>query len=231
MPAKPVSARFLDEDDEWADREGLGWNQPLEEPNAVYAAGFIKDDKPRKRAPAREQETAAGAASPAAPARPGAAAAGGTDESEEAPITSEKELIAVFEAIDTDHSGSITAAELNNVLRRYVHKHVMQEEVQKLVDKADKDRDGKVNLEEFLQIIRGGAVGGLAGGDSAQDAQPAASATSKRTSKRTQDYQVTITTGTGSGGGTDANVWVQLFGTTGVSEKQVLGGGEGRFED
>lgn len=232
MPARPVSARFLDEDDEWADREGLGWNQPLEEPNAVYAAGLIKDDKPHKRAPALEQATAAAAASPAAPARAGAGAAaeGGADESDEAPINSEKELIAVFEAIDTDHSGCITVAELNNVLRRYVNKHVMQEETQKLVDRADKDGDGMVNLEEFLQIVRSGAMGGLAGGDSAQDAQPATSATSKRTSKRTQDYKVTITTGTKSGGGTDANVWVQLFGTTGVSKKQVLGGGEGRFE-
>lgn len=220
MPPAAASTRFLDEDDEWADREGLGWNQPLEEPNAVYAAGFIKEE-PRKRAPLPEPAAdSAPAASAAAPARPNA---GGTA----APIESDGELIAVFNAIDTDGSGCITVEELNDVLRRYVNKNVVQAEVQELVDKADKDNDGKVNVQEFLQIVTSGVLGQLAGSESkSQDAQPAARAERGRT----QGYKVTITTGKDSGAGTDANVWVQLFGTTGLSEKHILGGGPGHFE-
>ena len=218
MPPAAAPTRFLDEDDEWTDREGLGWNQPLEEPNVVYAAGFIKEE-PRKRAPAPEPEADA-APAVAAPARP-------TESVAAAPIKSEGELIAVFNAIDTDGSGCITVEELNDVLRRYVNKKVVQAEVQKMVDKADKDNDGKVNVQEFLQIVTSGALGKLAGSDSkAQDAQPAARAERGRM----QGYNVTITTGKDAGAGTDANVWVQLFGTTGLSEKHVLGGGVDRFE-
>ena len=231
MPYRPSSARFLDEDDEWQDQEDLGWTHKLEEPK-VYAAG-VTASAPRNRTVEATPERPTEPATPAASARkaPERPEAGDAPDAGDA-INTEDELVAVFKAIDADGSGSITVEELNKVLRRYVNKHIMQEEVEKLVAKADRDHDGKVDIQEFLSIVKSGALGGLAPDAEATGAQPPApdGEAPDNGRKQVMSYKVTIHTGTDSGAGTDANVWVQIFGTTGISEKTELGNGEGLFE-
>ena len=226
MPGyKPGAGRFLDEDDEWADHENLGWAGKLEEPK-VYAAGVASAPRNRPAAEALPLTPLKPTASdpPAGTPAPGASAAPHGDE----PITSEAHLMEVFNAIDEDGSGSLTAEELRKVLRRYVNKHIRQEEVDALIEKSDRDHDGKISIKEFMSIVKSGALGGLAPGETEPPPPPPEGGEPVR--KAEAGYSVTITTGTDSGAGTDANVWVQLFGTTGVSKEVELGNGTDMFE-
>jgi hypothetical protein len=218
MPYRPSAGRFLDEDDEWADHENLGWAGKMEEPK-VYATGVAS--VPRSRAASDEPQTPVKRAPSAPPAGTPDAA---TPQSEE-PITSEEGLLAVFNVIDADGSGTITAEELQTVLRRYVNKSIAPEAVDAMVARADSDQNGKVSISEFMTIVKSGTLGALAPGETQQseEGEAVGKSSGKSAVKQAASYSVTVTTGTDSGASTDANVWVQLFGTTGVSPKVQLG--------
>jgi len=72
----------------------------------------------------------------------------------------EKSLRAAFNAIDTDHSGSIEGKEVEAVLVAY-HKSKgkpqdsakLKKEVQSFLNDCDKNHDNKVSVDEFLKYF------------------------------------------------------------------------------
>lgn len=69
-----------------------------------------------------------------------------------------RELEAAFEFLDTDHSGTVSPAELLAVFRRIGVKHVTQEEVDEIIAAFDScspmaDRDGNISLDEFSRLL------------------------------------------------------------------------------
>ena len=71
--ARNLGGRRLDEDDEWVDNEGLGWNRQSVEPNVVYAAGHKLEApaRPEPRPSPEQPADVATVSSPLkAPARP-----------------------------------------------------------------------------------------------------------------------------------------------------------------
>jgi len=64
----------------------------------------------------------------------------------------EKEILDAFKAFDQDGNGYISAEELHQVLTRY-GENLSSEEAENMVRQADVDGDGKVNYEEFVQMV------------------------------------------------------------------------------
>ena len=65
---------------------------------------------------------------------------------------SEVELKAAFNFFDIDRDGFITAPELRVVLRKLGEK-MTDEEIDDIVKEGDKDGDGRINYQEFLDIM------------------------------------------------------------------------------
>ena len=62
-------------------------------------------------------------------------------------------------ALDLDGDGDISTKELDSLLRSVKRKLRMTDrEITKLVEQTDKDGDGTVDLEEFLNMIEKGKV-------------------------------------------------------------------------
>lgn len=61
-------------------------------------------------------------------------------------------LRAVFYDFDKDNSGEIDKKELDSVFDE-MGKHFTQEELVRMIGLADKDGDGKMNIEEFMQKV------------------------------------------------------------------------------
>ncbi|XP_044474908.1 probable calcium-binding protein CML29 [Mangifera indica] len=77
---------------------------------------------------------------------------GGRDLSSEAEKMSNiLSLVNTFKAFDSDNDGSITAAELGGILSSLGHT-ASEEDVSAMVQQADKDKDGLLSLEEFLEM-------------------------------------------------------------------------------
>ena len=58
----------------------------------------------------------------------------------------EKELKDAFKAFDKDGSGYITAKELKAAMKK-MGGNVSDKDIQSMIDKADKDKDGKVGFD------------------------------------------------------------------------------------
>ena len=58
----------------------------------------------------------------------------------------EKELKDAFKAFDKDGSGYITAKELKAAMKK-MGGNVSDKDIQSMIDKADKDKDGKVGID------------------------------------------------------------------------------------
>ncbi|KAL0332883.1 UNVERIFIED_CONTAM: putative calcium-binding protein CML13 [Sesamum calycinum] len=86
-----------------------------------------------------------------------------------------QEIKEAFELFDTDGSGTIDAKELNVAMRalgfemseegkisaadvqriaRELGENFTEKEIQGMIDEADRDRDGEVNAEEFMRMMR-----------------------------------------------------------------------------
>jgi len=69
----------------------------------------------------------------------------------------EKKLKFAFEVYDIDGDGFISNGELFQVLKMMVGSNLTDIQLQQIVDKtileADKDKDGKISFEEFVQMI------------------------------------------------------------------------------
>ncbi|XP_075258273.1 uncharacterized protein LOC142350328 [Convolutriloba macropyga] len=62
------------------------------------------------------------------------------------------EILAFFKAYDKDNSGFITPDEIAQVLKEYGYT-APDQDVKELMDQLDKDKNGRVNYEEFYNSI------------------------------------------------------------------------------
>ena len=69
------------------------------------------------------------------------------------------DAMRAFRQFDLDHQGKISFANLQAVARE-LGETMTDEEISEMVTAADLDKDGFINEEEFLRIIKKGASGG-----------------------------------------------------------------------
>jgi hypothetical protein len=168
-----------------------------------------------------------------------------------AAITSIDKLRQVFQVFDQDNSGQISAEELRKILKRYMHKDLDEEQIHDMIDRADKDGDGQVNYEEFVRIIEGGfavpapapapynpvpgtpapvvgtpaPVVGTPVAAMVTPMAPGAPPASPQTAMVGEDMappvRAVVTTSDVSGAGTDARVFIQIFGTGGGETERI----------
>merc|ERR1712146_421656 len=66
---------------------------------------------------------------------------------------SREEIIKVFRLFDDDETGKISFKNLKRVAQE-LGKNMTDEELQEMIDEADRDGDGEVNEEEFFRIMK-----------------------------------------------------------------------------
>ncbi|XP_057285660.1 centrin-2 [Pezoporus wallicus] len=65
---------------------------------------------------------------------------------------SKEEILKVFKLFDDDETGKISFKNLKRVARE-LGENLTDEELQEMIDEADRDGDGQVNEQEFLSIM------------------------------------------------------------------------------
>merc|ERR1711957_215473 len=63
------------------------------------------------------------------------------------------EILKAFRLFDDDETGKISFKNLKRVAKE-LGERITDEELQEMVDEADRDGDGEVNEEEFLRIMK-----------------------------------------------------------------------------
>jgi Ca2+-binding EF-hand superfamily protein len=66
--------------------------------------------------------------------------------------TSESSLQNIFEAFDQSHQGAFSAEDFEKTAAG-VGEHFSSAEVDQMIDFADKDRDGAISFEEFVNVV------------------------------------------------------------------------------
>ncbi|WP_084962363.1 EF-hand domain-containing protein [Thermoactinospora rubra] len=61
-----------------------------------------------------------------------------------------------FARFDTDGDGLITAAEIRQVNEALGTKGLSDAEIEEMIKAADRDGDGRIQLEEFVALVGGG---------------------------------------------------------------------------
>merc|ERR1719245_2908643 len=64
-----------------------------------------------------------------------------------------EEILKAFRLFDDDESGFITLKNLRRVAKE-IGESMTDEELQEMIDEADRDGDGQVSEEEFLRIMK-----------------------------------------------------------------------------
>ncbi|KAL9138920.1 centrin [Amphidinium carterae] len=64
------------------------------------------------------------------------------------------EILKAFRLFDDDETGKISFKNLKRVAKDELGERMTDEELQEMVDEADRDGDGEVNEEEFLRIMK-----------------------------------------------------------------------------
>merc|ERR1719286_97761 len=66
---------------------------------------------------------------------------------------SKEEILKAFKLFDDDETGKISFENLKRVAKE-LGENLTDEELQEMIDEADRDGDGEVNQEEFLRIMK-----------------------------------------------------------------------------
>ncbi|GMF01552.1 unnamed protein product [Ambrosiozyma monospora] len=66
----------------------------------------------------------------------------------------EAEILEAFKVFDSDGDGKISPTELIRVLTT-IGERLTEDEARQMVEAADTDRDGQIDIEEFAKILRG----------------------------------------------------------------------------
>lgn len=66
---------------------------------------------------------------------------------------SKEEMIKAFRLFDDDETGKISFKNLKRVAKE-LGENITDEELQEMIDEADRDGDGEVNEEEFFRIMK-----------------------------------------------------------------------------
>merc|ERR1712119_17780 len=66
---------------------------------------------------------------------------------------SREEILKAFRLFDDDETGFITLKNLRRVAKE-IGENMTDEELQEMIDEADRDGDGQVSEEEFLRIMQ-----------------------------------------------------------------------------
>merc|ERR1719171_2977243 len=64
-----------------------------------------------------------------------------------------EEIIKAFRLFDDDETGKISFRNLKRVAKE-LGENMTDEELQEMIDEADRDGDGEINEEEFLRIMK-----------------------------------------------------------------------------
>merc|ERR1719262_725896 len=64
-----------------------------------------------------------------------------------------EEMMKAFRLFDDDDTGKISFHNLRRVARE-LGENMTDEEIQEMIDEADRDGDGEINEDEFLRIMR-----------------------------------------------------------------------------
>ncbi|CDJ42964.1 caltractin (centrin), putative [Eimeria tenella] len=64
-----------------------------------------------------------------------------------------EEMLKAFRLFDDDGTGKITFKNLKRVAKE-IGESITDEEIQEMIDEADRDGDGEINEEEFLRVMR-----------------------------------------------------------------------------
>merc|ERR1712243_384161 len=64
-----------------------------------------------------------------------------------------EEIMKAFKLFDDDETGNITFSNLKRVAKE-LGENLTDEELQEMIDEADRDGDGQVNQDEFLRIMK-----------------------------------------------------------------------------
>ncbi|GMH11393.1 hypothetical protein Nepgr_013234 [Nepenthes gracilis] len=63
-----------------------------------------------------------------------------------------EELVKAFRIIDQDNNGKISAADIQ-LIAKELDENFTNQEIQEMIEEADRDRDGEVNVEEFITMM------------------------------------------------------------------------------
>ncbi|ORZ37717.1 centrin 2 [Catenaria anguillulae PL171] len=66
---------------------------------------------------------------------------------------SREEILKAFKLFDDDGTGRITFKNLKRVARE-LGENLTDEELQEMIDEADRDGDGEINEDEFMRIMK-----------------------------------------------------------------------------
>ena len=64
-----------------------------------------------------------------------------------------EEIMKVFALFDDDQTGAISFRNLKRVANE-LGENLTDEELQEMIDEADRDGDGEINEDEFLRIMK-----------------------------------------------------------------------------
>ncbi len=71
---------------------------------------------------------------------------------------SKEEIVKAFKLFDDDETGRISFKNLKRVCKE-LGENLTDEELQEMIDEADRDGDGEINQEEFLRIMKKTVMG------------------------------------------------------------------------
>ena len=64
-----------------------------------------------------------------------------------------EEILKAFKLFDDDNTGKISLKNLKRVARE-LGETMSEEELQEMIDEADRDGDGEISEEEFIRIMK-----------------------------------------------------------------------------
>ncbi|KAF0877685.1 CETN4 protein, partial [Crocuta crocuta] len=68
-------------------------------------------------------------------------------------MSEKEEILKAFKLFDDDDTGSITLNDIKRVAKE-LGENLTDDELQEMLDEADRDRDGEINEEEFLRMMK-----------------------------------------------------------------------------